>query len=122
NCEPHHSDNPDSTNPAAIAKPPPNKSKMPHGNLTADSQSRSRSPFMLIEGMMNKSMANVMAIAPSLIPGKIFSSKNERVIHDNAAKLKIKNTSFSSAEAAPSFFFSSSITSCPPGNVLIGDG
>src|SRR5699024_6488226 len=39
NCEPIHSDNPDSTNPAAIARPPPNKSKIPQGNFTAVSQS-----------------------------------------------------------------------------------
>src|SRR5699024_6432591 len=35
NCKPIHSDNPKLTNPAAIARPPPNNSKIPHGNFTA---------------------------------------------------------------------------------------
>src|SRR5699024_4287136 len=39
NCEPIHSDRPDSTKPAAIASPPPKRSKIPHGNLSAVLQS-----------------------------------------------------------------------------------
>src|SRR5690625_458516 len=122
NCKPIHSDNPDSTNPDAIAKPPPNRSKIPHGNLTAVSQSNKRSPFLLTDGIMNKIMAKVIAITPSLIPSIKLDKKNERVIHENAAKPKMRKTSFSSVEAEPSFFFSSSITARPPGKSFVWDG
>src|SRR5699024_3378685 len=39
NCSPIQSDKPDSTNPDAIASPPPNNSTIPHSNFTAVSQS-----------------------------------------------------------------------------------
>src|SRR5699024_7955199 len=39
NCSPIQSDKPDSTNPEAIASPPPNNSKIPQGNFTAVSPS-----------------------------------------------------------------------------------
>ena len=42
-------------------------------------------------------------MTPSLSPSINFDRKNVRVIHENAAKLKMKNTSFSSVDALPNF-------------------
>src|SRR5699024_11973914 len=44
NCPPNHSDKPVSTNPPAIARPPPKSNKIPHGSFTAVSQSNKRPP------------------------------------------------------------------------------
>src|SRR5699024_6020226 len=122
NREPIHSDNPDSINPSAIAKPPPNKSKIPHGKLTAVFQSNRRSPFLLTEGIINKIIAKAIAIVPSVMPLINFDKKKERVIHEKAAKLNTIKTSFSPVEANPSFLCSSSITPLPPGKSFIFEG
>src|SRR5699024_2000794 len=102
--DPIHSDNPDSTKPAAIAKPPPNNSKIPHGNLTAVSQSNKKSPRLLTDGITNNKTANEMAITPSLMPGINSCKRNERVIHESAASVKTVKTSFSSVDARPSSY------------------
>src|SRR5690625_7136909 len=54
NCSPLQADKPDSTNPSAIAKPPPNNNKIPQGNLSAVFQSSKRSPCVYYDGMINK--------------------------------------------------------------------
>src|SRR5699024_6849125 len=117
--KPNHLDNPESSNPSAIDKPPTKSKRIPQGNLTAVAQSSKRSPLILIAGMMNNKTANIIAIVPSVISGKIFSNKNERVIQAKAAKINTVNTSFSSEEDVPSCFFSSSMTARPPDKLLI---
>src|SRR5699024_12359602 len=108
NCMTNNLYNPVSENPSAIDKPPPKSKRIPQDNLTAVVQSSKRSPLILIAGMMNNKTANIIAIVPSVISGKIFSNKNERVIQAKAAKINTVNTSFSSEEDVPSCFFSSS--------------
>lgn len=43
--DPIHSESPVLTKPEAIASPPPNRSRIPHGNFTAVFQSINRVPF-----------------------------------------------------------------------------
>src|SRR5699024_1352728 len=115
NCPQIHSDNPDVENPSAIASPPPNNNKIPQGSLTAVFQSSKRSPSLFLDGMRNRMMAKVIAMMASSIFGINFSKRAERKIQDNAAKLKMMKTAFSSKDGDPSFLFSSSITALPPG-------
>ena len=78
--EPIHSDSPVLTKPLAIARPPPNNRRMPHGSFTAVGQSIKRSPFRLTEGIMNSTIAKTIAISPSLSPWINFDSRKDRVI------------------------------------------
>src|SRR5699024_8852949 len=107
NCKPIHSDKPELTNPAAMARPPPNNSNIPQGNFTAVSQSSKRSFLKRMDGMINNTIAKKIAITPSDTPGKYLVMKNERVIHDKAAKRNTIKTIISSGEALPIFTFSS---------------
>src|SRR5699024_446463 len=122
NCSPIQADKPDSTNPSAIAKPPPNSNKIPQGNLRAVFQSSKRSPGLFFDGMINKTSAAKIAIIVSSIFGLSFSSINEREIQASAAKTNTVNTIFSSLDALPNCDFSFAITSFPPGNFLNSDG
>src|SRR5699024_4915978 len=82
---------------------------------TAVFQSSKRSPSLFLDGMRNRMMAKVIAMMASSIFGINFSKRAERKIQDNAAKLKMMKTAFSSKDGDPSFLFSSSITALPPG-------
>src|SRR5690625_2990307 len=92
-CSPIQADKPDSTNPSAIAKPPPDDNKIPQGNLSAVFQSSKRSPGLFFDGMINKTSAAKMAIIVSSIFGISFSNKNEREIQASAAKRSEEHTS-----------------------------
>src|SRR5699024_516800 len=96
NCSPILADKLYSTNAAAFSKPPPYNNKLTHGNLSAVFQSSKRSPCLLLDGLINQTSADKIAIIVSSIFGLIFSSKNEREIQASAAKINTVNTNFSS--------------------------
>src|SRR5699024_4727997 len=96
NCSPIQADKPDSTNPSAIAKPPPNNNKIPQGNLSAVFQSSKRSPGLFLDGMINKtSAAKIINIVTTIIRIN-FTSKNESEIQTSATKINTVNSNFSS--------------------------
>src|SRR5699024_3921951 len=101
NWLPNHSDKPVSTNPPAIASPPPNSNKIPQGNFIAVSQSNKRPPFTFGEGIANKTIAKNIAISPSLKPSINFDKKNDLEIQKNTDKMKRINTNLSTIDAFP---------------------
>lgn len=56
---------------AAIDKPPPNKINNPHGNLSESLQSKS-SPLFEVDGIINKRMAEIIAMPASVRPENIW--------------------------------------------------
>ena len=55
---------------AAIDKPPPNKINNPNGNLSESPQSKSY-PLFEVDGIINKRMAEIIAIPASVRPENI---------------------------------------------------
>lgn len=65
-CSPIHKDKPDSLNPVAKAKPPPNNRIISHGNFFAVFQFIKNFPFFFLDGIKNKDVAMKIATVPSL--------------------------------------------------------
>ena len=65
NWSPNHWDNPESLNPLAKAKPPPNNRMISHGIFSAVFQSMRNPPSLFLEGIRNKMIPIVIATVPS---------------------------------------------------------
>ncbi len=81
--------------PKANAIPPPKSKTIPQGNFTASSQDINLIA-LFFEGTINNNTAKNMAIMVSSIFGMKFLSKKERVIQENAVRIKTIKTAFSS--------------------------
>ena len=99
-----HSESPLALNALDNAIPPPKRSRIPHGILTAHCQFKVNSCLFQETGSMNRSTAPRIAIVQSSIPGKSISkpgitnspmSLDARKIHAIATRTKTKRVFFS---------------------------
>src|SRR5690606_10652720 len=120
---PSHAANPVSSNCFDSASPPPNNSRMPHGNCFAVSQSIVRTP--LRTGRMNSSTATSMATTLSSAyssqpmaasPMISSSASNGGTIHATAAPTNTPRAFFSPRDIGPSSSSCWRMSSRPPGS------
>ncbi len=114
-CSPTAFDSPVSTNACAIAMPPANRIRMPHGTLTAVSQFSNCPPRPF--GIRNIASTAINATVASLAPFKSSQRLQPpkgslRVIHASTVKPKISSMRRSSARHGPAGGIVSSPLKC----------
>ena len=88
---------------------------IPHGKLNVSFHEIMASPFFF-EGNIKSSTPKKIAIIVSSKAGKRGFKIKERLIHENAARIKTKLTHCSSYEIGPNSVLKRLISFSPPGN------